>query len=175
MLGIEDIPRLLSRPEIYINKIMPEIDFAAIVCWHEYMFNRSHLEAPTNKHLNKTHYFSLPHLKYHYKKLLNNGTVDKANVDCTFNGTLMSIDINNQKYIKKEDTWFRIIFYIMYVSFCIYVFCGRRMKEFLYKRTRFRNRRALPAPSISSQRSDGSYSSLPRFVILGSLLLFHYL
>lgn len=43
VLGMEELPLLVSSPELFANKMMPsEWDYGALVCWHEFMFNRTY-------------------------------------------------------------------------------------------------------------------------------------
>lgn len=83
IFGIEDLHRLARLPHFFVNKMMPEHDFGAIVCWYEYMFNMSYLEPQTSKNLNMDYYLSMPHVRYHKEKL-KNGFINIRNFDCSF-------------------------------------------------------------------------------------------
>uniref|UniRef100_A0A914DNM5 Uncharacterized protein n=1 Tax=Acrobeloides nanus TaxID=290746 RepID=A0A914DNM5_9BILA len=82
MFGIEDLDRLTKSTELFVNKIMPEFDFGAVICWYEKMFNRTYLEEPTAEKLDKNYYLSLPHVRFHHEKLKSNGNLDVQNFDC---------------------------------------------------------------------------------------------
>lgn len=84
ILGMADIRRLIDLPHLFINKMMPEHDFGAITCWYEYLHNRTYLNPTSDNDLNlkKDFYLSLPHIRYHYMKMLNNGSVDGDDFDC---------------------------------------------------------------------------------------------
>jgi hypothetical protein len=44
VFGLEDLAsRLALLPHLFANKLLPEFDFGAMVCWYESIFNRTHL------------------------------------------------------------------------------------------------------------------------------------
>lgn len=88
ILGIEDIHRLVDLPHLFINKMMPEHDFGAITCWYEYLHNRTYLGHRSSNNLNEDFYLSLPHIRYHYVKMINNGTVHRRDIDCNLRGNV---------------------------------------------------------------------------------------
>ncbi|CAD5212484.1 unnamed protein product [Bursaphelenchus okinawaensis] len=55
--------RLMTMPEFIYNKMMPSVDFGAINCWHEYMFNRTHIHRNTT--VNEELYRNLPPVQWH--------------------------------------------------------------------------------------------------------------
>lgn len=63
MYGIEDLVEHISTfPHLFVNKIMPEFDFAAAVCWYERLFNRSYVEPATTERLDPNFYLNLAHV-----------------------------------------------------------------------------------------------------------------
>ena len=82
---MEDLTRLVGLPHLFINKMVPQSDFGAITCWYEYMHNRTYLHSPSSKNLDKKFYLSLPHIKFHYDRLLNNGKTNRDNIICNVN------------------------------------------------------------------------------------------
>uniref|UniRef100_A0A914DPZ3 Uncharacterized protein n=1 Tax=Acrobeloides nanus TaxID=290746 RepID=A0A914DPZ3_9BILA len=80
---MEDLHRFSRLPHLFANKMMPEHDIGAIVCWYEHLFNRSHLEPPNSKNLNQDYYLSMPHIRFHQEKKIN-GFVNISNFNCDF-------------------------------------------------------------------------------------------
>lgn len=63
IFGVEDLkPNLLKLPQLYVNKLMPSVDFGAITCWLELLFNRTHHDSASLSRLNRTFYESQPHV-----------------------------------------------------------------------------------------------------------------
>lgn len=63
LFGIEDLkPTLFDLPHIFINKMMPEFDFGAIICWYEELFRRSYHEKNVKSRLNPAFYAELTHV-----------------------------------------------------------------------------------------------------------------
>lgn len=57
---MEDLRRnLVNSPYLFGNKFMQEKDFGALACWHELMFNRTHLERGHYR-LDKDVYLEMP-------------------------------------------------------------------------------------------------------------------
>ena len=52
VFGLKDLVLLDKLPHLLANKIFPDYDFAAALCWSEAMFNRSYLE-PNHKALER--------------------------------------------------------------------------------------------------------------------------
>jgi hypothetical protein len=48
MLGMEHMEQLTTSKYLFANKFLPSMDYGAISCWHEWMFNRTHLERGTD-------------------------------------------------------------------------------------------------------------------------------
>jgi hypothetical protein len=46
LFGLEDLHRLVHRPELAANKFWPEWDYGAFSCWMEWLYNRTHQLAP---------------------------------------------------------------------------------------------------------------------------------
>ncbi|KAH7701592.1 Protein H41C03.3 [Aphelenchoides avenae] len=85
--GVEDVGWLAGKAHLVGNKMMPEFDFAASVCWHEKMFNRTHYDKGTHR-LRASVYENLPHTRFINEKKRNNGTVDLKTFDCSHNETV---------------------------------------------------------------------------------------
>ncbi|KAI6208501.1 Beta-1,3-galactosyl-O-glycosyl-glycoprotein beta-1,6-N-acetylglucosaminyltransferase 3 [Aphelenchoides besseyi] len=85
IFGVEDLKDHIAKfPKLFVNKVMPEFDWAAVVCWYEKLFNRSHIEPPTTSRLNPAYYLNLAHVRYQYLKDAN-GIVSqdkKKTFDC---------------------------------------------------------------------------------------------
>jgi hypothetical protein len=63
VFGVEDLAEHIARyPHLFVNKIMPEFDFAAVVCWYERLFNRTHIDPPTTARLDPSFYLDLTHV-----------------------------------------------------------------------------------------------------------------
>jgi hypothetical protein len=69
VLGMEDLGRRLPKlPHLFVNKMMPDFDFRAILCWYEHLFNRTHMpecrvEEPSCG-LDENYYRNLPHVRF---------------------------------------------------------------------------------------------------------------
>ncbi|KAI6198865.1 Beta-1,3-galactosyl-O-glycosyl-glycoprotein beta-1,6-N-acetylglucosaminyltransferase 3 [Aphelenchoides besseyi] len=89
--GVEDLKNTLPNcPDLFINKMMPNFDWAAVVCWYEKLFNRTHVEAPTTSRLNPHYYLNFGHVRYQYLKDANGITLLHHFVTwlyCTINGS----------------------------------------------------------------------------------------
>ncbi|PAV88642.1 hypothetical protein WR25_22631, partial [Diploscapter pachys] len=62
LLGVEDIPTLAAFPNIMANKMMPDFDIAAIDCWHEVIYNRTHLDQDDHP-LERSYYENMVNVK----------------------------------------------------------------------------------------------------------------
>ncbi|KAI6175041.1 hypothetical protein M3Y97_00988000 [Aphelenchoides bicaudatus] len=70
--GVEDLVEHISKyPQMFVNKIMPEFDMAAVVCWYERLFNRTYIDPPTTERLDPNFYLNLAHVRYQYLKDAN--------------------------------------------------------------------------------------------------------
>ncbi|KAH7720899.1 hypothetical protein AAVH_11537 [Aphelenchoides avenae] len=78
---------MAEKAHLLGNKMMPEFDFGATVCWHEKMFNRTHYDRGTHR-LRASVYESLPHTRFVNEKKRNNGVVDLKTFDCSYNETV---------------------------------------------------------------------------------------
>ncbi|CAD5205621.1 unnamed protein product [Bursaphelenchus okinawaensis] len=77
ILGMADIrPILMKIPHFTANKMMPAVDFGAINCWHEHMFNRTHLQST----IDTAFYSNIPYVRWHNQKL--NATLDRKTFKC---------------------------------------------------------------------------------------------
>lgn len=65
ILTVEYLRNLASSRYLFGNKFLPDRDFGAIVCWHELMFNRTHLDRGI-KRLNPETYLNLTHVSYSF-------------------------------------------------------------------------------------------------------------
>lgn len=61
ILTAEYLPELSNSYYLFGNKFMPDKDFGAVACWHELIFNRTHLDRGI-KRLNANTYLNLPHV-----------------------------------------------------------------------------------------------------------------
>jgi hypothetical protein len=48
MLGVENLQELMTSKYLFANKFMPSIDYGAVECWHERMYNKTHLDRGTH-------------------------------------------------------------------------------------------------------------------------------
>lgn len=64
VFGMEDLYRnLADNPYFFANKMVPEYDFGAIVCWNEMLFNRTHFDKGLHR-LDMGAYVKLPHVSF---------------------------------------------------------------------------------------------------------------
>jgi hypothetical protein len=42
LFGLENLHRLTRRPELIANKFWPALDYGAVDCWLEWLYNRTH-------------------------------------------------------------------------------------------------------------------------------------
>uniref|UniRef100_A0A914ENK6 Uncharacterized protein n=1 Tax=Acrobeloides nanus TaxID=290746 RepID=A0A914ENK6_9BILA len=80
IFGLEDLHRLTTLPHLFVNKMMPDYDFGAMVCWYEHMFNRTHVEPPNSKNLNPDYYLSMPHKMDRKRKKISYNEIDPETV-----------------------------------------------------------------------------------------------
>ncbi|KAI6177786.1 Beta-1,3-galactosyl-O-glycosyl-glycoprotein beta-1,6-N-acetylglucosaminyltransferase 3 [Aphelenchoides bicaudatus] len=82
IFGLEDLsPNLANNPYFFANKITPEYDFGAIVCWNEMLFNRTYFDRGFHR-LNKKSYTKLPQVRYNKAKHKYGDDFDFENFDC---------------------------------------------------------------------------------------------
>lgn len=63
IFGIEDLAKLSTLPHLYVNKMMPEFDFGAIVCWYEELFRHTYYnDKNSDLKINKKFYTELTHV-----------------------------------------------------------------------------------------------------------------
>jgi hypothetical protein len=62
ILTMEYLLELASTRYLFGNKFLPDRDFGSVVCWHELMFNRTHLDRGI-KRLRAETYLNLPHVR----------------------------------------------------------------------------------------------------------------
>lgn len=63
LFGVEHLLELSGAYHLFANKFMPDEDFGAISCWHELIFNRTHIERRLDR-LDADLYLNLPHVSY---------------------------------------------------------------------------------------------------------------
>lgn len=79
IFGMSDITRwLMTVPQLTVNKMMPEVDFNAISCWHEYMYNQQHFNR--NSYVDVDYYANLPYVEWN--RLKKKGKVSLKMFDC---------------------------------------------------------------------------------------------
>ncbi|KAI6177789.1 hypothetical protein M3Y97_00945900 [Aphelenchoides bicaudatus] len=68
ILGLADLRfNFVENEYLFANKMLPEHDFGAVVCWSEMLFNRTHFDRGIHR-LNKTLYVKLPQVRYNKAK-----------------------------------------------------------------------------------------------------------
>ncbi|KAI6170487.1 hypothetical protein M3Y97_01149600 [Aphelenchoides bicaudatus] len=83
IFGLEDLrSNLVDNPFFFANKMIPEYDFGAIVCWNEKLFNRTHFDRGVQR-LNKKLYVKLPHVRFHNARLKYGKAFNMNLFDCT--------------------------------------------------------------------------------------------
>jgi hypothetical protein len=65
--GMEHLAEFQYLPYLFANKFQPDKDFGAIACWHEYIFNRTHLERGILR-LDPKKYTSPPHVRFNRER-----------------------------------------------------------------------------------------------------------
>ncbi|KAE9551091.1 hypothetical protein FO519_005688 [Halicephalobus sp. NKZ332] len=68
IFGVEDLPNLTTLHSMYINKLLPEFDFAATTCLLEHVYNNTYFPAE-NYSFNVEPYAQLRHVKLHNEKM----------------------------------------------------------------------------------------------------------
>ncbi|KAI6184987.1 Glycosyl transferase, family 14-containing protein [Aphelenchoides bicaudatus] len=82
VFGMEDLYRnLADNPYFFANKMVPEYDFGAIVCWNEMLFNRTHFDKGLHR-LDKGAYVKLPHVRFNRAKQKFGKKFDVNRFDC---------------------------------------------------------------------------------------------
>jgi len=65
---LEDLHRLAHRPELTANKFWPALDYKAVDCWLEWLYNRTHgLGSDVSgrrRGLDEELYTQLPHVRF---------------------------------------------------------------------------------------------------------------
>ncbi|KAL3122992.1 hypothetical protein niasHT_006392 [Heterodera trifolii] len=67
IFGLEDLgDKLAEWPHLFANKLLPEFDFGALLCWWEEMHRRAHFESRERSlgRLNRAIYADLPHVRF---------------------------------------------------------------------------------------------------------------
>ncbi|KAI3408874.1 hypothetical protein GPALN_007468 [Globodera pallida] len=67
ILGMEDLAdKMAVWPHLFANKLMPEFDFGALLCWWEKMHQRAYIETRQRSlsRLNSAFYADLPHVRF---------------------------------------------------------------------------------------------------------------
>ncbi|CAD5205594.1 unnamed protein product [Bursaphelenchus okinawaensis] len=79
IFGMSDLrPRLMPLRQFTVNKMMPSIDFGAINCWHEHLFNRTHVQRNTT--VDTVFYSNIPYVRWHNQKMSN--TLNRTTFAC---------------------------------------------------------------------------------------------
>uniref|UniRef100_A0A1I7S195 Uncharacterized protein n=2 Tax=Bursaphelenchus xylophilus TaxID=6326 RepID=A0A1I7S195_BURXY len=79
IMGMGDLrPNMMTRPQFTVNKMMPSVDFGAIGCWQEFMYNKTHLER--NPYIDEAFYVNLPYVEWN--RLRAEGTLEREKFDC---------------------------------------------------------------------------------------------
>nr|CAD2159367.1 unnamed protein product [Meloidogyne enterolobii] len=83
VFGIEDLwHNFYNSKYLFVNKMMPEFDFGAILCWHEEMRRRTLINKGLHR-LNASLYQNWPQTRFHKEWVRTNGNVDLDNFNCT--------------------------------------------------------------------------------------------
>uniref|UniRef100_A0A183BRP0 Reverse transcriptase domain-containing protein n=1 Tax=Globodera pallida TaxID=36090 RepID=A0A183BRP0_GLOPA len=67
LFGMEDLAdKMAVWPHLFANKLMPEFDFGALLCWWEKMHQRAYIETRQRSlsRLNSAFYADLPHVRF---------------------------------------------------------------------------------------------------------------
>jgi hypothetical protein len=59
IFGVEHLPLMARSDYLFVNKMLPNRDMAAFACWHEMLFNRTHLDRGLHR-LKPNIYLDLP-------------------------------------------------------------------------------------------------------------------
>ncbi|KAI6192219.1 hypothetical protein M3Y97_00313500 [Aphelenchoides bicaudatus] len=81
VFGMEHLSEFIYSRYLFANKFQPDKDFGAVACWHEYMFNRTHLERGTMR-LDPTHYTSPPHVRFNRERNQKGSEFNPRYFDC---------------------------------------------------------------------------------------------
>nr|CAD2167746.1 unnamed protein product [Meloidogyne enterolobii] len=83
VFGIDDLwHNFYNLKYLFVNKMMPEFDFGAILCWHEEMRRRTLIDKGLHR-LNASLYQNWPQTRFHKEWVRTNGNVDLDNFNCT--------------------------------------------------------------------------------------------
>uniref|UniRef100_A0A914NGC1 Uncharacterized protein n=1 Tax=Meloidogyne incognita TaxID=6306 RepID=A0A914NGC1_MELIC len=99
IFGIEDlVPNFYNSKYLFVNKMMPEYDFGAILCWHEEMRRRTLINKGLHR-LNASLYQNWPQTRFHKEWVRTNGNVDLDNFSChspkiLFNSSKLLFNLN---------------------------------------------------------------------------------
>ncbi|KAI1732493.1 core-2/I-Branching enzyme domain-containing protein [Ditylenchus destructor] len=81
VFGIEDLVSYFNDTKTLFNyKMASTMDFGAVDCWHETLYNRTHFDRGTHRLQNST-YLNHPLVRYHVEKV-KSGFVDFSKFDC---------------------------------------------------------------------------------------------
>ncbi|KAI1700733.1 core-2/I-Branching enzyme domain-containing protein [Ditylenchus destructor] len=82
VFGIEDlVPYFNNTNHLFHYKMVSTMDFGAIDCWHETLYNRTHFERGTHR-LDSSAYLNHPLVRFQVEKK-KNGVVDLSKFDCS--------------------------------------------------------------------------------------------
>jgi len=89
---LEDLHRLTHRPELIANKFWPALDYGAVDCWLEWLYNRTHGLGGSSVvwEVDEEYYTQLPHVRFNRmdegeREAVREGSVD---FDCSQRSTL---------------------------------------------------------------------------------------
>lgn len=84
IFGIEDLAtNIRDSKYLFINKMSPDFDFGAILCWHEEMRSRTLVDKGVNR-LNIKYYQNWPQTRFH-REILKTGKVNLDKFNCDIN------------------------------------------------------------------------------------------
>jgi hypothetical protein len=82
---MENLGEFQYSPYLFANKFQPDKDFGAIACWHEYLFNRTHLERGTLR-LDPKKYTDVPHVRFNRQRKEEGSKFDSHKFVCQSTG-----------------------------------------------------------------------------------------
>ncbi|KAI6186012.1 Beta-1,3-galactosyl-O-glycosyl-glycoprotein beta-1,6-N-acetylglucosaminyltransferase 3 [Aphelenchoides besseyi] len=87
VIGLEHLGILQHRPELFANKMMPNVDYNAIRCWYEELRRRTHLDRGLHQ-LHSSVYLNLPHVRFNRERRSENFTL--TDFTCESNTRIVS-------------------------------------------------------------------------------------
>ena len=70
IFGVADLKYFRKYTHLFGNKLMPEFDFTASVCWREFLFNKTYINPIANPsdELNKSFYLNMSNVRYNRER-----------------------------------------------------------------------------------------------------------